>query len=170
MEFDAGTFLLGGSIVGILASCWGYFRMLAWRLVNLMVVRISLQGGAGNALARHCWKTFKVSPFGERTYNSVYDFVVPEEKSLLVIYETLGKDFLVFWAGWRPLILFMTLPKQGDAEPVSVSALYLRGMFRADELLIAAADSVNSWFHSGDGAGKRFDVTHHFGHGGKSRS
>lgn len=169
LRMDFSTFFFGGTVIGILASLWGYIKIGFWRLVNLLIVRIRLQDQAGSAVAYYCWSNFKHSPLGEKQYDAFIAFVQPTGRNQVVGYEEAGRDFLIFWHGWCPLVLFMDYPpgNNGGMNPcAALTAIFLRGMFDADALVVEAIDRWNARQHTGDNKGRgRFTINRLFGHG-----
>src|SRR3990167_8289031 len=154
---------LGGSLVGLLWGFWSYVKMMLWRICNLMVVRIRAQGNCGQILARWAWQNLKTSPFGERTYSAGHEFVIPLDRQQVVPYEMMGNDLLVFWLGWRPLVMFIHVPAPNTGAEHCLTAMFLRGTFNADRLILEATDSINQEMHEGSKEEGRFRVERHFG-------
>lgn len=159
-------FFLGGALLGILASCWGYVKMAFWRIANLGIVRIRLRDDAGKAFAYYCWSGFSRSNLGEKEYDAFHAFVQPQNRTQLVGFEQAGRDFSIFWHGWFPMIVFIDYPSNnGGAIPdIALTAMFLRWMFDADSLLIEAIDRWNERQHKGDRDGRgRFTINRSFG-------
>lgn len=159
-------FFLGGTLLGLLASVWGYLKMAAWRIVNLLIVRIRLQDGAAAAVSYYCWSSLKRSPYGEKEYDTFVAFVQPTGRNQVVGFEHAGRDFLVFWRGWWPLIIFMDYPTNngGPTPGVALTAMFIRYTFDADALVIESIERWNERQHKGDNKGRgRYTVNPVFG-------
>lgn len=47
---DLESFFVGGTLLGMAAALWGYFKLIAWRIVNLAVCRARFAGYAQDCL------------------------------------------------------------------------------------------------------------------------
>lgn len=167
-QFFVGSALLGafGSVIW---SCWAYFKVLAWRVINLIIVRARFGDNAMISVNYYLWTTFKRSPFGSREYCGMFSFVQPVNRVQLIGYETSSKDFAIFWQGWRPIIVYVDYPSGnlgGGAPNMALAVMFIRGTFDTDTLLVKAItywnESKHSAFESENGR-KRFRVNRVFG-------
>ena len=149
-------FAAGGLLAGFLA----YAKTLVWRLVNLFVVRIKLEGKSGEAFLFYCWRNMKRVPLGERRYRAFRPFVRPVKRFLVVGYEDVNADQMVFWQGWKPVIVSYFSGKQGTDPYDGTYVTFIRGMFEPDNLLSDAIDLFNKNSHDGcdNGSTSRFRV------------
>jgi hypothetical protein len=159
----------GAALLGLLAACWSQIRMLFWRVLGRVIVRVRVEGEAGQALMYYCWRHFKRSPFGERRYSAFPSFVRPTGRVLTVGYEHVGSDPIVFWRGWRPLVVNYLFHKSESSAPESLAVYFLRGTFDSDRLVIEALDLANDRKHTGERR-SRYEVMHWHGHGPKKNS
>jgi hypothetical protein len=157
----------GAAFLGVLAAFWGRLKQLSSRFINLVIVRVRVEDHAGTALGYWVWTQFKRSPFGERRFSSVYDYVQPVERNLVVGFEHIGQDAVIFWKGWRPLLLGLSSPQGAEGQytlGLALTATFIRGTFNVEQLLIEAIDALNRQRHGGDG-GNRFQVDKLYGNG-----
>lgn len=155
------TILAGGFLIGLLAALWSRLRMLASRLISFVIVSAELEQGAAAAISYLTWKSFQRSPYGMRRYLSFHQFVRPVGRYQDVAYETTGNTPLVFWRGWKVLIVrhvqkSTNVTNIGDMSPLTIS--FIRGTFDTDELLIEAMKEFNAFRHGGNSDNKRFLV------------
>ena len=156
-----GWLAIGG---GFLLTCWSYIRSFLWRIISHFVIRAKLEISAGDALLLYCWRNLKRSPFGERRYQTFRNFVRPLQRYQVIGFEKLGGDFIVFWKGWRPLLLSLS---EGDPQRphamIGVHVTTLRWLFDLDKLLIDSLTLYNR--EQSDLDHERFTVERQFGSG-----
>lgn len=146
MNFD--SLLTGGLLIGVLAACWSYVKLLLWRICSLFVVRVRLEGEMARSFAYLCWHKFSRSPFGEYTYRAKTEFVKPAKRSLVVGFEVVGTDPVIFWRNWRPVVV--NWGSTGVSSSMGLIVTTLRGFFDLEQLLIEALDLYNKRTHEGD--------------------
>jgi hypothetical protein len=162
MDFE--HIFAGGMILGFLASIWQYLKMVFWRLINLLIIRNRVEGYVGTAISYYCWLYLKRSPFGERTYGGNDIFVQPMNRNQVVGFEEPGADFIVFWDGWKPLIIYRKYESSKGVGPgESLMIIFIRGTFDSDGLVIKALDGFNERRHSGEKGQHRYRIERHFG-------
>ena len=167
--FDLRDWFIGGTILGLLASCWRYVNIFFWRIINLLIVRIRLHGDASVAFGYYCWENLKHTKYGEKEYDGFYTYVQPVGRNQLVGFQKVGRDFIIFWEGWKPLVIYWDMSKESHL-PSPLTVLYLRGMFNEDELVAKAIEAKNERAHKGSHLiGRRFQVHYLCGYSGKSR-
>jgi len=164
----AEQWLGGAALVGVLAAFWNKIKVLTWRLANLLIVRARVEGDVGTALGYYCWSELKRSPFGEKRYCSINEFVQPVDRYQVVGYESVGTDPIIFWRGWRPILLNQATQglDGGGNNGLSTTVTFIRGMFNLDSLLTQAIDRLNETKHSGEN-GSRYYVKRCFGFGAR---
>lgn len=184
MDFNPTTLLAGGAAVGLVAAFWSQLRRwVAW-LISFVVVTVHVEDRAAYAVASLCWQTMKPSRFGARRYQSMREYVRPAGRRQVVGFESVGQSPLVFWAGWKPLILRYASPPSGAylVGGVPVVVTFLRWTFDADALVVDAIRRLNRFDQATDPADEdrveRFKITRvtglrqranspvRFGHGG----
>lgn len=159
---------MGGALLGLLAACWGRIKDLAWRFVGLLIIRTKLEGDASVAILYHCWTKMKRSRTGDRRFGSIQEFVRPVKRHLVVGYEDIGVQSVVFWQGWRPLLAsFDAGDSNKPALSCGVNLSFIRGMFNLEKLLIESIDALNEWRHKGNHS--RFRVDKRYGMGSMRR-
>ncbi len=164
------TWLGGAAIIGTLAAFWEKIKWVISRMTSLFVVRIHLERELARAIALYCWKTMRRGRFGSRTYAAFHEFVRTIHRNQVVAFESIGDDPVVFWKGWRPLLLGMHKQSGGDdsvSGPGSsygkrVVVTFIRGTFDIDKLVISATDMFNDSLRSTE-TRKRFYVEYVFG-------
>lgn len=156
-------FLAGGVVVGFLAASWSKIKEFGTLLMGRLVVRANLEDQAAAAVIGYCQRRLKQTRYGgRRRFGSFSAFVRPPARYLDVAYETVGPEPVVFWQGWRPLVLKYEIPEPNAAVlngfPVVVS--FLRGMFDLDTLVVDAMNELMNIRHKGDqqGVGRRYCV------------
>lgn len=150
-----GTALAAGFVAG-----WNYIKSFASRILSLFVVSIDVHGGFQSALPAYCWKHFKRSPFGRRSYGSMTAFVRPSRRYQFIGYELLGRQSILFWVKWSPVLIGIVENKNG---PSSVAINFIRGTFDADTFLGDVLDFYNE--QRLNGTRKRYEVIRLSGQG-----
>ena len=164
--------LTSAALIGILTACWAKIKMFLSRLWSIVIVSVKIEGTAATAVKAYCWKHFKRSPFGERVYGSDNAWVRPISRLQQIGYEKMGSDPIIFWKGWRPMLVGVpvTQNNQGIGSPDSSGGTitFLRGSFNIDNFLIAAMDEYNKKFSTDDTTRKnpRFFIRRFIGMGG----
>ena len=170
---DTTNLLAGGFVLGVLAAFWSRLKMLAARVMSLVVVQVNVEGWSGAAVTYYCWKHFRRSPYGARRYGAFKDYVRPVGRQQCIMFETVGKSPLVFWAGFYPMILqYETAPASSGpslSHEVPLVMTFLRGTFDLDAFLVKAVSEYNAMLHAGDGSNSRFYVHKCIGHRGKDK-
>jgi hypothetical protein len=141
-----------GLATGLLASVWGKIKLLLARLWSVVFVTVSVNGALSTAMKSYAWSNFKRSPFGMRRYNSERAWVRPIKRLQQVAYESLGVDPILFWHGWKPLLM-STVPMKDPASgvdntpsPFEIRLTFLRGTFNTDAFLVLALERYNDFF------------------------
>lgn len=160
---DGGTIFGGLGIAGIVAACWSHVRMLLAKVSSLAFVRVRVEHQLVPAVTRYAWRNFKRSPWGLLAFSGDERFVKPTKRCQLVAFECPSNEPLVFWHGWRPLLLTRRgeRPQEGDAGHLSLT--FLRGTFDAEALMLACVSGLNE--HRAAQPGGRFNVFTYSGTG-----
>lgn len=143
------TIFGGAAIIGIMTAFWSKARALLYRCLSLFIVHVRIEGRyACKGIAMYCWQNFRRSPFGERRYRTISDYVQPLERYVQIGYECIGSDPILFWDGWRPLLLGQESSKDdsddgGSTGEEYVVVTFLRGMWDIDWLISEALDQYN---------------------------
>lgn len=165
MEFTPEKLLGGAFAVGLLAACWSRIKFFSHRLLSLLIVHVRVEEDAGNAVRFWCWTNLARTPFGDRRYCAFTDYVRPVKRYQVIGYETVGTDPIVFWRGWRPLLVGLKSQGENSASlGYSVTLTFLRWTFDVDVVVADAIDALNHHRHAGSKAG-RFYVQRVFGSG-----
>lgn len=161
-----GGMLFGGAAVtGLIVACWSKIKMLLSRMVSYVFVTVSLESELSIAISLYCWENLKRSPFGNRTYDADRTHVRPLRRRQVIAFETIGKEPVVFWKGWRPI--FLGQPQRGDDGNnggKDSSITFIRGMWNMDQLIIDAIDLYNKRCDRGNRK-TRFRVQRYYGEG-----
>ncbi len=134
---DLTTLVALGGAGGLVASCWGYIKSGLTRLTGLAVVRVTVEYGMTQPVETLIWKEFKQTRSSFPTYNGSYWFVQPHDKYQRVGFEMVGNKALLFWRGWRPMIV------QYSKEDHDLTLTFLRGTFIPDEFMSEALARYN---------------------------
>lgn len=146
----AGGAALTGLAVGLIAATWGRLKTLGWRVLNLGVVRLTVEGYAGTAVQAYLWRHGRRSRLGERAYNGSFLFVRPVDRQQVVAYEEVDRDPALFWLGWRPLLAGLTGDVQGSHfSGYRLTLTFVRGTIAGEALVRAAVDEANALRHGG---------------------
>lgn len=94
-----------------------------------------------------------------RHYNGSSEHVRPLRRVQRIAYEVPGVSPIVFWKGWRPLLVSRRVEGTGTTslKHSEISISFIRGLFDADELITEAMDSLNAHV-DGKNHEKRFRV------------
>lgn len=157
----------GAAVFGVVATCWSQIKSVASRVCSLVIVRAELHGGAGMAVAAHCWRHGKRVPCGHRRYEAKPFFVRKRSRMEMVAYEMPGRAPVWFFFGWKLLTLGLANTKddfsvKGPAWEVWRVA-FLRGTFDIDALIENAVRELNNAERTDDNS--RFYVKRMYGRG-----
>lgn len=175
----------GAAITGLVATCWSYIRGFYSYITSWMVISITVQGYQSDAVQLLLREKFTASKFGPRLYTAWLLHVRPTRRTQLVTMEVIGKSGRLFWRGRRPLWVAKTSNADDSLDEMGVTSrdygsntlalTFLRGTFRADELVRLATDHFNQKMVAIDEEGqptnsaqRRHYVRHIFGSAGKS--
>ena len=180
---DTAWMLAGGAaITGLVATCWSYVRGFYSYITSWMVISISVQGYQSDALQLLLREKFTASKFGPRLYTAWLLHVRPTRRTQLVTMEVIGKSGRLFWRGRRPLWVAKTTEGDDSLDEMGVTSrdycnnnlclTFLRGTFRADELVRLATDHYNKKLvavdRESESAQRRHYVRHIFGSAGQT--
>lgn len=172
--------IIGGSaaLTGAITMFFGYIRSLWSHIASHLIVHCQVKGGLEEAVSMYCWKNFKTSPYGMRTYLGWTMFVRPTKRVQLIAMEIVGTKGKLFWHGWRPI--WVQRSSRYDQNDVmmheknfeaGLTLTFLRGTFNLDKLLIEATDEYNEIQVAGEHQTQpRYSVRHVFGTDGKPAS
>lgn len=136
--------LLGSAaIIAVIAAGWQKIKLVAWRIVNLLIVNLRIDADLVEGFLILMEEDFYRSPYGERYFSSVSRYVQPIRKYIPVAYERFNSDDAVlFWQGWSPILV--QHPKvSSESVPTQLTISFIRGMWNADKLMTAAMDRYN---------------------------
>src|SRR5574340_495997 len=93
------------ALTGALSMGWGYVKGFWAQVANLFVVTVTIRGDLEEAVNMYCWRHYKASPWGFRTYLGCTIFVRPVKRVQVIGMESIGTQSKLFWNGWRPVWL-----------------------------------------------------------------
>src|SRR5690242_10236077 len=103
---DYMNFLAGGAVLGAIASCWGYIKCFAWKLMSTLVQRVEIpDSDLCRTLIGHLVQRYPLSRVYDRVYASAHEYIKTGEQTGEVPYEWFGQRALIFWNGWFPFIV-----------------------------------------------------------------
>lgn len=169
--------------LGLLGTLWSYLRVAYQQVVGRLIVTVTVQGYQSEAVQVYLRNRFSASSFGPRSYIGWLLHVRPKRRTQLVAMEVIGSGGRLFWQRWRPLWVSKAngndAPNDSgvtsrDYESNGLSITFLRGMFSADQLMVAATDYYNQQMVALDESGNpsnlqssRFTVRFIHGSAGK---
>ena len=187
MEFpdfvkNTGLLVGGAAAFGLIASCWSYLRGFYQQLSSRLIVSLHASGYESDALQLYLKEKFTASTFGPRHYSGWLLHVQPRRRTQLVPMEVIGGSGRLYWLGWKPIWVSRSQDDQSieSEEGVNargwvnetVSITYIRGLFDADELIVAASEHFNqrmvSFGEDGEALERRHYVKHIYGTAGHS--
>jgi SpoVK/Ycf46/Vps4 family AAA+-type ATPase len=130
------TLLAGTGIAGIFVACWDKIKLYASKIASIFFVKVEIYGyNSVFAMKVLINEEFNISPLRKLTFRGVNEYVRPAKRNQLVCFERLPSEPTVFWRDKKPLVV------SAGGEGVSVS--FVRGMYKADELMKEAMDKFN---------------------------
>ncbi|MBV8781318.1 MAG: ATP-binding protein [Phycisphaerae bacterium] len=167
--------MLGSAILfGLITAAWGKIKQVFARAASVVIVNVTVQGSAANALQSKCWTEFRRSPFGSRRYESSPTWVRPLLRIQIVAFEKLGADPILFWKGWRPILLSLdSAPDEAGGSSINDGRLqvsFIRGTWKLDDLIVEALNRYNSIFGTGIASSRRFSIRRIFGSSSRQRA
>ena len=149
----AWLFAGGAALTGLIATGWGYLRSLYQYFLSWMIISISVQGYQSDAVQLYLREKFTASKFGPRVYAAWLLHVRPVRRTQLVSMEVIGNGGRLFWLGWRPMWVAKSTKSDDsfvesgvtarDYEINTLLVTFPRGLFVADELILAATEFFN---------------------------
>ncbi len=146
----------GAAAFGVITSCWGNIRNAFNRLMGFMIIRAELDTDLVSCVNAWAWLKLKKTPLGFGSFGAGTFFVQPRERIEQVAYENIGSKSMLFWRGWRPIMLGFSFSKD---KPNHGTVTFIRGMFSIEKLLVEAVDVYNDATRGGDETVSRFKVT-----------
>jgi len=171
------TSIFGGlTLASIMALAWGWLRGVFNRIIGLFVITVRVDSHPlQDAVAAYCWSTMRRTPVGSREYSAISEFVRPLARMVFVAYERLGRDAILFWFGWRPILCgFATQGSAGissspkEEAQVRTTLRFIRGTFNPDKLIQDAVDRFNKSEEGSGNRRRRYYIERIFGMGRRS--
>jgi hypothetical protein len=142
--------LLGSAaILGVIAASWQKIKMLWWRIMNLFVVNLRLDGDLAEGFLILAQQDMYRSPYGERYFGCVGRFVQPLSRVSNVAYERFNSgEAVLYWQGWKPMLVQNPKTDAG-VNPTIVNVSFIRGTWDADQIITDAMDKYNETASTG---------------------
>jgi hypothetical protein len=157
----------GLSLAAVIAAGWGMVKTVLSKVVSLAVVRVKVHYPVSRKIATYLYRHFRRSPWGLLTYDGATEFVRPVRRYQMVGFERAGREPMIFWRRWRPILLSLMPGNMtgGVSEGETVTLSALRGTFDLEALIIAALDESNAAGEAANEDGDRFRVLRYSGEG-----
>ena len=152
---DFSKILMGGALLGFLATCWEQIKGLGWRIVGLLIRRIEIPSEAAHqALIAYLVSHYKRWGNYDRLYGADFEHM-RDGRYGLVSYEQFGNRTLIFWNGWFPFLFSNTQEKKsnnnqqqqnhhgGGPTRIFSTVTFLRGTVDFEHLLREACEESN---------------------------
>jgi hypothetical protein len=173
---QSGWLIAGiAAFTGTMTMCWMYLTNTWSYVKSHLVVTCHIQGDLEEAVSMYCWRHFKHSPFGEKSFLGWTIFVRPVKRVQLIVMEIIGQRGKLFWNGWRPVWIKRSgCDLANDVKirekrfEAGLKMSFIRGTFNLDTFLLAATSEYNLLQVAGAQATQsRYFVRHVFGTDGK---
>lgn len=164
---EASSIYGGLGLTAILAAGWQQVRVVAAKLVSLIFVRVKVHHPLCGNVSSYCYRHFRRSPFGLITFDSAQWFVRTTKRYQRVGFEKPGREPMIFWRGWCPVLL-SALPSNtqgGVSEGDSVTITTIRGLVDLEELVRVSIEKHNA--EAGASVEGRYRVIRYSGMGGQ---
>lgn len=152
---DISKLLMGGALLGFLATCWEQIKGLGWRIVGLLIRRIEIPSEAAHqALIAYLVSHYKRWGNYDRLYGADFEHM-RDGRYGLVSYEQFGNRTLIFWNGWFPFLFSNSQEKKtsnnnqqqqhhgGGPTRIFSTVTFLRGTVDFEYLLREACEESN---------------------------
>ncbi|MGL6074332.1 MAG: AAA family ATPase [Fimbriiglobus sp.] len=162
-----------GAAFGFIASAWGKFQTIGWRMLNLFVQRVEVPTQAGHeAITSFLIAKYRRSRNYDRMYGASWEFQ-RDGRYGLIPYEQFGNRTLILWNGWFPFLFSNSQEAKAgtkqenpnsNAVKVYSTITFFRGTLDVEQLLQEACDKRNqlSWAaEDEESASKTRFVIHH---------
>lgn len=158
----------GGMALGVIAACWGHIKGFIDRAMGLMIIRVEVESWARTAVSMMCWREFKSSKGAFRKFHGEIINVKPLARQQVVGFEGFPAKAVLFWDGWRPIIVSSPTDKDSGNEKTTMT--FIRGTFKVEALMERAFAGLNARMQ-GAGTetygGRRFTVKRCVGKGNR---
>ncbi len=161
------TAMLGAAAIGLATACWSQLKAIGQRMLGLAIVHITVGGQAQNAVQVHCWNRLQQTKSSFRAFSGWHLWVKKDRKESLVIHEKIGDNVLLFWQGWKPLLVCMS--KEGEKNEYgetskTLTVTFLRGSIDPEQFLLDAAKTQGELMARNPN-NCRFEITRFAGEG-----
>src|SRR5262245_5462613 len=113
---DIWQLIAGGTLVGLLASCWAYVKTFCWKIVNLFVQQVEVPTEpCHDALVAYLIANYKRSRVYDRMYGAWWEYR-RDGRYGLVAYESFGQRAIIFWNGWVPFLFANQVERRSTAN------------------------------------------------------
>jgi hypothetical protein len=132
-------------LLGVIAAFWSKLKAVAWRIINLVVVRAKFTNLGATIVGEYLWANGRRSQYGEKSYSAISAFVRSQERRLAIGFEQFGNDMTIIWFGWKPIMVWVEHEASGAIHlATKLTISFLRGTFSSDELVKTAIDEYNA--------------------------
>lgn len=172
-DLPLGWLVGGGAAVTFIISFWGHIQNLYRQIISRIIVNITLEGYASEAIQFYLHSHLNASKWGPRSYLAWMLYVQAKKRICLVPMERnvgLGR---IYWSGWKPMMV--SKKRQEDYHEVgkntntwnqeAIQISFIRGFFNTDKLVLDAIDKFNNALN--DNSIKRHYIKYIFGSAGE---
>lgn len=131
------------AMAGGIGMFWNQIKEFLVRIKSFFIINVELSEDTAKAVTCYCWNHFKRSPFGNRSYRGDVAFVRPLGRVQSVASEIRPNQQIIFWNGWKPLLLGAKHTNEGDTFGDLAVLTLIRFTFDIDTLLIKCLDYFN---------------------------
>jgi len=149
------NWMIGGPIIAVVVAVWSYIKAFFSKIRSIFIIKVTVGVGLSSAISFYCWKNMKRLRIGDRKYHCFRLFVRPENRYQQVAFEFIGKTGMIFWKGWRFLIVGNISNESSDESKSTnedtgeLRIAFIRGMWDADKLIEESINLYNEFTISG---------------------
>lgn len=150
---DLNHLLFGGAAFAFLASTWSYIKVILWKIITLFIQRAEIHDSTlSTAVWGYLQKNFQYSTVYDKVYDQANEYIRSHEKSGHVCFEFFGKQSMLFWKGWKPIIISGKPNSNNNnnnnnnrtvSDNIAGYITCIRGMFDLDKIIKDATDAYN---------------------------
>lgn len=128
------------ALVGLAAALWRQLRTVGRRLLSLAIVRVRIEDGCSPlalAVLGQLWKRTPPTRRGDREYRGYFEHIRSLGMNRLIALEIIGRDPMVFWRGWWPILVTLG-PQSRENQNKELVLTFVRGTINPDQFVIDA--------------------------------
>jgi hypothetical protein len=138
----------GALLIGLVASLWSKLKLIAYKIINLLIVTTEIDSEICNALYIYLndSEQWKKTPFCTKNFYTYQTFVRPLNKEYTVIAESTPQDVLVFFNRFKPIVLCgpdkynYGMEGGGSYETKRQYIYHIRGTIDIEDILVQSID------------------------------